>query len=100
MPGLEACYQELKDQGLAVVALSVSEDRAAMTRVRDDKKLTIPLAVAGDTVLDSFDVSSIPLTYVVDKSGTMRLRMKGYHSQDDFCGAVRPHLRETASASK
>ena len=79
MPALETFYEKYKSKGLEIVALS--EDR---TRDIDDvhhmvhhMNMNYPVAMAHTAKRNSFgDQASLPVTYVLDATGTVRAEMR------------------------
>ena len=73
IPALDALYRDKRGDGLAVIGVSVderSDDAYAMAR---SLGATFPIVVDQDArFLSRYRVSQVPLTFVVDKNGTVR----------------------------
>jgi cytochrome c biogenesis protein CcmG/thiol:disulfide interchange protein DsbE len=73
MPILEAFYRAHHGQGLEVIGLSMdrSRDREAVRKLM--QSVSYPIALASDAKVNGFGaVRALPVTYVVDETGTVR----------------------------
>jgi cytochrome c biogenesis protein CcmG, thiol:disulfide interchange protein DsbE len=76
MPVLDAFYRSHHRQGLEVIGLSMdrSRDREAVKKLM--QSVTYPVALASDAKVNGFGaVRALPVTYVVDETGTVRARL-------------------------
>jgi cytochrome c biogenesis protein CcmG/thiol:disulfide interchange protein DsbE len=76
MPILEAFYRAHHGQGVEVIGLSMdrSRDREAVKKLR--QTASYPIALASDAKVNGFGaVRALPVTYVVDATGTVRARL-------------------------
>ena len=69
---MQTLYDELKDDGLAIVAVDVAE------KPRDVENFVKELGLSFDILLDrqgsvggSYGARSIPTTYIIDRTGTI-----------------------------
>ena len=71
MPDLEALYEQFKDQGLVVLAIS-DEEAGKVKPFIAERKITYPVLLdPGRTVNELFQVDGIPKTFVYDRSGKL-----------------------------
>jgi len=76
MPALEAFYRRHRDGGLVVLGLSMdrSRDREAVGKLVHS--VSYPIAIAADAKVNGFGASrTLPVTYLVDETGTVRARL-------------------------
>ena len=76
MPVLDAVYRRYRDQGLAVIGVSVdsSHDRSAVEKVM--QAFTYPAAMMRDATANGFGTpSALPILYVVDAAGVVRAKL-------------------------
>ncbi|MDA0746360.1 MAG: TlpA disulfide reductase family protein [bacterium] len=86
IPHFRALYEKYKDQGVAVIGISL--DRGGVDVVREfvnREKVNYP-TVMGDakTVKAYGNVQSIPTTFVIDQDGRIYRKYVGYRDQDVF----------------
>ncbi|MRG94614.1 TlpA family protein disulfide reductase [Polyangium spumosum] len=73
MPALEALYQDRRAEGLVVVGVSVDDHEEDAARGAEAFGVSFPIVYDfGHRLQYAFDVSSVPITFVVDRSGTVR----------------------------
>lgn len=97
MPELQALHDDLHEQGLTVVGVSL--DDAGPDAVRafvDEMGITYPIALAADDVDQVYGgVYALPTTYLIDADGRIARRILGIVPFDD----VRPLLDEMVRGS-
>ncbi|MFQ5960741.1 MAG: peroxiredoxin family protein [Candidatus Methylomirabilales bacterium] len=85
MPTIEDAYQQYKDQGFHVVAVSV--DAGPQSAVRDflhEYGLSFQVLLDPDMeILHAFHSFSLPTTIVIDRRGVIRSRELGYRDWTD-----------------
>lgn len=93
MRDIEPIYQELKAQGLRVLAVNVRQDRETAAR------FVAGLGISYEILLDeegalarTYGVSGLPTTYFIDRSGKIHTRILGEASPDLFAKIVREIL--------
>lgn len=86
MPAMERMYQELRDEGLRVVAVSVD----APGGVRDVRSFVDELDLTFDILLDpyggiehAYGVSGLPTTFLIDREGRIRRKVIGITMWDE-----------------
>ncbi|MGD9850351.1 MAG: redoxin domain-containing protein [Nitrospirales bacterium] len=84
MPSMEVLYQSYRDKGLEILAVSVDEQGPAVTRpFQEDKKLTFPILHDRDYQVGLlYGARSLPMTYIIDRKGTIRERVFGSREWD------------------
>ena len=87
LPRLQTMYDDLKDQGLVVLAVSTDDARDAskvkpMVRA---KRLTFPVVLDKDTaVVSQYNPSkTLPYTVLIDREGKIRMVHQGYNAGDE-----------------
>jgi peroxiredoxin len=71
MPDLEALYQQFKDQGLVILAIS-DEDMGKVKPFVAQEKVTYPILLdPGRKVNELFQINGIPKTFVYDRNGKL-----------------------------
>lgn len=84
MPSMEALYQSYRDKGLEILAVSVDEQGPAVTRpFQEDRGLTFPILHDRDYQVGLlYGARSLPMTYIIDRKGTIRERVFGSREWD------------------
>jgi peroxiredoxin len=87
MPHLQRLYDELKDEGLVVLAISVDEARTA-SRVKPhikSKGFTFPVLLDTSTeVVSQYNPQkTLPYSVLVDRNGVIQWRHNGYSPGDE-----------------
>jgi peroxiredoxin len=71
LPDLESLYQQFKDEGLMILAIS-DEDMAKVKPFVAQQKVTYPILLdPGRKVNELFQISGIPKTFVYDRNGKL-----------------------------
>lgn len=79
MPAMEALYQAFRAQGLEILAVSVDQQGAAVTRpFKEAMGLSFPiLHDSTHQVGLTYGARTLPMTYVIDRKGIIRQRIFG-----------------------
>jgi peroxiredoxin len=93
MTALEPIYGQLRERGLAYLAVNVMQPRAQVERfVRE-------VGVSADVLLDgegattrAYGVMALPVTVLVDREGRVRSRIVGESTAATFASVVEPLL--------
>ena len=79
MPAMEALYQAFRSQGLEILAVSVDQQGAAVTRpFKEAMGLSFP--ILHDSTYEvglTYGARTLPMTYVIDRKGIIRQRVFG-----------------------
>jgi len=71
MPDLETLYQQFKDQGLVILAIS-DEDAGKVKPFIEQQRVTYPILLdPGRKVNELFQIKGIPKTFVYDRNGKL-----------------------------
>ena len=84
MPSMERLYRKFKDRGLVVLAVSSDSDRpAAVAAFVRKHKLTFPVGLDPRMTLGArYGVWSLPVTFIIDRSGRTLLAAHGPRAWD------------------
>ncbi|MGB2804421.1 MAG: TlpA disulfide reductase family protein [Candidatus Zixiibacteriota bacterium] len=85
IPSLERLYQSRRDKGLEILAVSVdrtSSSKVASFAAKYQMSFPVLLNPRGD-VANTYWARSIPSTYLVDKKGVIRWKVRGTREWDD-----------------
>lgn len=83
-PHLKEFYAKAKKQGLEILLINSGNDSIPVIKTFLDKaKLTMPVGVNGKEAVKAYGVQSFPTNYVVDSSGKIIYRSRGF-SEDEF----------------
>ena len=83
MPTMEKIHRELKEQGLEVVAINVSESKKEVRRFFDELGLTfISLLDKDGKVSEEYGAWAIPLSYFINRKGEFVGKVNGYRKWD------------------
>jgi cytochrome c biogenesis protein CcmG/thiol:disulfide interchange protein DsbE len=73
LPALDALYRDRRADGLSVIGVSVDERRDDAFATARALHATFPIVVDQDArLLSQYRVAQVPLTFVVDRAGTVR----------------------------
>ncbi len=80
MPTMEKAYQEYKDRGLEVLAVSIDAGpKSVVKNFMQELKLTFPALLDPEMeVLRLYRTFAIPASFLIDKQGIIRHREQGY----------------------
>lgn len=78
MPTLQAFYEEYKDEGFTLIGINQEEPREVVEPFVSEFGLTFPIWLDLEYLAErEFNTSNLPSSYVVDRSGTVRLMWIG-----------------------
>jgi len=100
MPSMQRVYDQLKDQGLEILAVNMMDDTTQAKAFVRELKLTFPIvADAGETVAARFAVRALPTTYLLDRRGRVIARAVGGREWDrpETISILRDLLQESPS---
>lgn len=89
MPALERLHQAHEAEGLSIVAVSVDASTpglgaADVERFVDDLGVTFTILLdPGGEIENRFRVSGLPMTYLIDRDGRIRLKIVGAREWDE-----------------
>jgi hypothetical protein len=95
--------EKCERQGLAVIGVSMDEDgwksvSPFLPRERDPEKggktaMKYPVVIGNDTLAKEYDLTNLPMTLLIDRSGKIALSDTGVVKRDDFEGHILQLLR-------
>jgi peroxiredoxin len=95
MPELEAYYQAHKNQNFTLIGISAGDTATQVQNFTQQNGITFPMWLDPDNAaLVAFRNNSLPSSYVIDKTGTIRLAWTGVISLEMLETHVTPLLRE------
>ncbi len=100
-PKINQLYQELKQQGFEVIAVSVDEEKDDIAPFL--KKHPVDFLIGWDNKgisPERFRVETMPTGYLIDKKGFIRHRFRGFHkgSEEKMKAAIVNLLNEKANS--
>ena len=73
MPALDALFRERREDGLVVIGVSEDDDEAVARRAARAFGASFPIVFdRGQGLAASYQVGSLPLTFVIDRAGVVR----------------------------
>jgi len=99
VPDFVRLQSKYRDQGLAIVGLSLDQGGASDVRpFVDEYDVNYTMLIANQEIAESYGgILGIPTTFVLDRNGTIVKRFVGRASAEAFEEAVRPLLAQPAS---
>ena len=93
MPALEAYFRAHKNDGFTLVGINSGDQRDQVVDFKREHALTFPLWLdPTGLALDAFQNNALPSSYVIDKTGTVRLFWMGAVSLEALETYVTPLL--------
>ena len=95
MAELQPVYARLRGRGLEILALNVAQDRDTVARFVAPMGLAYPILLDPDgAVARRYGVKSLPVTWLVDRSGVVRGKIVGEAAPEVFEAKVGALLDE------
>ena len=97
MPSMQALYDELKDEGLEIIAVNVLEDHDTASGFVEEHGFTYPVVLDRDgKVMLRYGIRAYPTTYIVDRDGYVLGVRPGYNdwATDEVVSAFRTLLAQ------
>jgi peroxiredoxin len=95
MPTLQAYYQKHQKDGFTVIAIESGEPAAEVAQFVSEYGLTFPVwPDENELAIETFKNWELPSSYVIDRTGTVRLTWIGAISQKTLEKYVTPLLKE------
>jgi cytochrome c biogenesis protein CcmG/thiol:disulfide interchange protein DsbE len=95
--------QKYRRQGLAVIGVSMDEDgwkavRPFLAQERDPETggktaMKYPVVIGNDALAKEYNLTSMPMTFLIDRKGKIALSHTGVVNKDDFEGHILQLLR-------
>jgi len=96
IPHFVALQSKYRNQGLAIVGLSLDQGGASVVRpFAEEHNVNYMMLIANDeTAMGYGGITGIPTTFVIDKDGKIVKRFLGYTDPEVFEETIRPLLAE------
>ncbi len=98
LPVLDALQKKFKDAGLVVLGISVDDRAEDMAKFLKDHPVSFPVVRdAVQKLVAEADVSSLPSSFVVDRSGRIRHVHVGFHgerTEKEYTAEIEALLKE------
>lgn len=97
MPSMQRMYQQLRSEGLEILAVDLMEDKGTVRSFARQLKLTFPILLdSNGAVGGQYDARAIPTTYLVDRRGLVFARAVGAREWDtpEMLDLLRAILRD------
>jgi peroxiredoxin len=96
MPTLEAFYQEQKDKGFVIIAINDGDPQADVLEFVKEYELSFPIWLDPTYIAteQAFHTKNLPTSFVIDRTGTIRLAWVGGISAKMLDQHLRPLIRE------
>lgn len=89
MPAIEKIHTDYKDNGLAVLTVNPGDEKDAIIEFMKTNQYTFPVLVdTGREVAKVYGTSSVPVTYLIDKEGTIVFKKVGLVTADELKQAI------------
>jgi thiol-disulfide isomerase/thioredoxin len=93
IPELKAIYREYQSRGLIVIGVAcdtvMGDGVGAITPYIKEMGITYPILLADSALVDRLDLEYIPLTFFVDRYGSVVSRMSGAHRRGELSQIAR-----------
>lgn len=103
MPYLQKIYEDYKDKGLAILVITVDSSPQLENDIKKDvEKLGVTYPIPWDMeskVKSFYGIGAIPVTYLIDKNGKIRLEHSGFELPGglEFIEELRKAIEELIS---
>lgn len=95
MPDLEAYYEAHQAEGFILLSVNDGESQSEVGAFVSDYGLTFPVLLDPHSLSEkAFKTINLPSSYVIDRTGTVRLAWKGAISRDVLEKYVTPLIKE------
>ena len=92
LPAIDALQKEFGDQGFQVLAVNVDQDVKDAKRFLSRRPVGYPSVVnPSGSIPTSFDVQTMPTSFLIDRDGVVRYVHKGFRSGDEK--ELRSHIQ-------
>ncbi len=89
MQAIEPAYQQLRKQGLVILAVNVRQDRATAQAFMDKLEVSYPVLLDQEgEVARTYGVTGLPTTYLIDRDGRLSGRILGESTPEVFTAMV------------
>jgi len=79
LPEFERLYKKYRDKGFVVIGISVETSASGVSSFLRKAPVTFPVVIDGNgRIAESYRVTGLPASFLVDKTGTVRKRYWGF----------------------
>ncbi len=96
MPWFVDFHRRYAADGLRVLAVAVDDTRETLLPYLTAHPLPFPVVLGDVPVTHAYNVSALPLSFLVDRQGRIAASHRGLVDRDEWEGRIRGLLRETA----
>ena len=102
IPHFIELYKEYKNQGLAILGISVDQQGIGVVKAFNKKyKINYPIVMANRQVVNGYsNIRSIPTTFVIDPAGKIRRMYVGYREKSVFEADIKALLPGASSGQR
>lgn len=84
-PLMDKQYQEVKDQGLQILAVNIGESDFAVQKFIDRKGLTFPVLIdKNKSVMETYNINPLPTTFLINPEGKIEKIITGEMSEENI----------------
>ncbi|MEK3997136.1 MULTISPECIES: thiol-disulfide oxidoreductase ResA [Psychrobacillus] len=84
-PLMDKQYQEVKDQGLQILAVNIGESDFVVQKYIDRKGLTFPVLIDDNkSVMETYNINPLPTTFLINPEGKIEKIITGEMSEDSI----------------
>jgi peroxiredoxin len=97
MPLLESIYKKYGKMGFTMIGVNVEPDSNAANEWLKQTPVSFPILYDKDSKVSKlYDVSGMPSTVIIDRSGKLRMLHRGYKPGDEneYLDSIRTLVRE------
>lgn len=96
MAAIEPVYQKYREQGLYILAVNVEQSRGVVEDMVTTLRITYDALMDTDgAVAKSYFVDGLPITFFIDRNGSLRNKIVGEATPEMFEGIVQELLGES-----
>jgi peroxiredoxin len=100
MPALQRAWETLRNEGILILAVNAGETREQVARFLDHYPVSFPLLLDRDSIaMAEWHVQAMPTSYVVNRDGSVILRVIGEYAWDSPEMLTRLRQIKTATQS-
>lgn len=78
-------YQEVKDEGLQILAVNIGESNFVVQKYIDRKGLTFPVLIDGNkSVMETYNINPLPTTFLINPEGKIEKIITGEMSEESI----------------
>jgi peroxiredoxin len=82
-PLMDKQYQEVKDQGLQILAVNIGESDFLVQKFVDRKGLTFPVLIDDNkSVMETYNINPLPTTFLINPEGKIEKIITGEMSEE------------------